>query len=208
MKIILLSLLLLHCLISPANANSVYRSLELQQDFHTKIPWQVSIITKDDSLSLCFTTYHEKQCAPILIPSIKVQYPANEVKPLTVLHDPLLLEVISKFSDNGSGALIKLEYWYYDHPSEHFKTAGHATLTEQSEYRWENGILITADAHMQEGETHFEPHHFEITAYRYASGNLQQVTRYVTRDKYPSFDEVDKIEVIVHELPTIRKQLR
>jgi hypothetical protein len=206
MRIFLLSLFLAYNLIDSANATPLGRSLELQQVFHTKIPWQVSVIAKEESLYLCFAANDEKQCSPIFIPSINVQYPANEIKQLAILQEPLLVEVISKFSDNGSGALIKLEYWYYNHSSDRFKQAGYVTLTEQGEYRWDNGALITANAYMQEGETHFAPHRFTITTYRYTSGGLLQVARYITRNKYPSFDDIDKIDVITHELSAIRKQ--
>lgn len=184
-------------------------SLKLQHFFHTKSPWEATIVSKDDSISVCFSSDAPMMsCTPVFFTVDKTHYPANKVRHLGILENPLLLELISEFSDNGSGLLIKLEYWYYDATSDRFKVAGNIPLSEQSEYGWYNGMLLTADAQINAGETHFSPHHFNIASYHYVpEKGLKQVMRYTTQKRYASLDAGDEIKVISQELSVICKKL-
>ncbi len=71
------------------------------------------------------------------------------------------------------------------------------------------GHIITADAvwDLAAGETHFARHRFAITVRQFdrTSGFYNDILQYVTSNKYPSLDEVDKIDVIQPELPKIQR---
>lgn len=148
----------------------------------------------------------------------KMILPFQTIKNLAVIH-PLpdkktpLLELVAKYESGVSGELSEILFFRYDKARDSFQKAGQITLTEQGE--WQiltqaelQGWLITADAIWDEGETHFSPHHFTITMYRYTpeKGYSKQQS-YTTAPKYPSFDDTDKIEVISHEMNGLQERI-
>jgi hypothetical protein len=91
------------------------------------------------------------------------------------------------------------------------------TFGNQSEYRFLNvatisdmPLLAIADASWGAGETHFSKHRFTVTIYSYdAKLNYYGLRdQYLTSGKYPSFDEVDVINVLEPEREEILARLR
>ena len=89
-------------------------------------------------------------------------------------------------------------------------------LSKQSEYRFVRGVgprgstvFTAADYVWGKGETHFSAHRFTFSVYTYDSRTRRfvRILRYVTARKYPSFDDVDVIDVIRHEIGEIRRRL-
>ena len=91
-------------------------------------------------------------------------------------------------------------------------------LTNQSEFKIWNlpqysvlPILVTADFiwDFDAGETHFAHHRYEISAYAFdpKTGRYQLKTSYQTRRKYAGLDDLDTIDVLDVERPTIRAKL-
>ena len=68
---------------------------------------------------------------------------------------------------------------------------------------------MTADARWETGETHFAPHHFDITVYKLKADrrSYTKVRTYRTAAKYPSLDDVDTINVIGPEMAEIEDAL-
>ena len=55
----------------------------------------------------------------------------------------------------------------------------------------------------------YGPHKFRINIYAYGeSGMFKSKEQYVTARKYPSFEDVNKIDVISHESNNIKKYFR
>lgn len=197
--------------------------IPLKQEFGTSKDWRVSAYqtTKDEAVSdipsrLCFEAEQQKpNCIHIVsaLPNGGVQYAYQAVKELSVNHEPHLLKYVAEFSGGGSGVLNQVSFWRYVKEVDSFQRAGLITLTEQGEYKTINEpalgkLLVTADARWSEGESHFSSHHFDVTVYRYdASSGYTKQFSYLTKVKYPSFDNIDKIDVISHELATIQKKL-
>ncbi len=89
-------------------------------------------------------------------------------------------------------------------------------LTEQSDHAiWQlqsispMPVLVTADYVWGKGETHFEKHAFEIRAYLYdfSKGNYSEKMRYRASGRYPSFDETDRVQVLIPERAEIIRRL-
>lgn len=195
------------------------KTLPLHQEFKTTKNWQLTAYQPsgddsepgDISAKLCFwesPDKKEKNCTDITSSSGKTQYHYQTVKELSITPVPHLVKLVAEFSGGGSGALTQLLFWRYDKNTDSFEKAGSVTLTEQGEYKLiDNKMLITADAHWREGETHFSPHQFTITGYNYArSAGYEKSFSYLTANTYPSFDDTNKIDVIDHEMPEIKKR--
>lgn len=89
-------------------------------------------------------------------------------------------------------------------------------VSEQSEYvalpltrNGHRGVFVTADYQLSSGETHFSPHHFIVRIFRLNVDRsaFTNVDTYTTARKYPSIDDVDRIEIIRYEMPQIDKRL-
>ena len=70
-------------------------------------------------------------------------------------------------------------------------------------------LFVTADFIWGEGETHFSEHRFRVTTYAFNSDTQRYSLRdrYVTRNKHPSLDEVDEVNVLDGEKPEILHRL-
>ena len=91
------------------------------------------------------------------------------------------------------------------------------TFGDQSEYRlWsvpsvsDMPLLVLADASWGAGETHFSKHRFSATVYSFdlALNVYSLRDKYLTSGKYPSFDEVDVINVLEPERGEILARLK
>lgn len=209
----------------PAHAEAAaYReikTLPLKQAFDTANDWHVTAFqpegeeaaTGDVSAKLCFWSEpanKQEYCTSITsaLPNGGMTYHYQTVKTLTVIPTPHLVEFVAEFSGGGSGTLRQISFWRYEKATDSFSQAGLVTLTEQGEYKLVDRVLITADARWGEGESHFSPHRFDITVYRYAPGSgYAKAFSYLTDKKYPSLDDTDTIDVISYELPEIKKRL-
>jgi len=91
-------------------------------------------------------------------------------------------------------------------------------LSEQSEYlTWEDKgissmpIITTADYNwsLAAGETHFARHHYSIRSYVWNASAFQYelLDGFSTSSRYPGFDEVQKIQVISHEIAVVKARL-
>jgi len=228
---IISALILLTCLCSaPAFAETSsfkeIKTLPLKQAFDTAKDWYVTAFQPEGSISededartgdvsakLCFWSEPDRKqehCTSITsgLPNGGMTYHYQTVKELAVIPTPHIVEFIAEFYGNGSGSLRQISFWRYEKTTDSFSQAGLVTLTEQGEYKLLDQMLITADERWGEGESHFSPHQFDVTAYRYtpASGYAKAFS-YLTARKYPSLDDVDTIDVISHELPEIKKRL-
>ena len=90
-------------------------------------------------------------------------------------------------------------------------------FSNQGEYRFLSQatfssyrLLIVADAHGETGETHFAAHRYRIRTFAYCDdrGSYGLTDQYLTVNKYPSLDEVGKIQVIGPEQQTIERRLQ
>jgi len=92
-------------------------------------------------------------------------------------------------------------------------------LTNQSEHRLWNlpqvsaqPVLACADFiwNVQAGETHFDPHRYQIDAYVFdpSRGKYLKKLSYATTKEYPGLNEMDEIRVLGAEKPTILARLR
>lgn len=124
------------------------------------------------------------------------------------------VRVRSQSSYGGSGWLDRVDLWTFDSSPDQFHLLHTFTVSGQGEVRIItdgplNGHVITADALWMAGETHFGRHHFAITVYRLdmSLGIYWELLRYVTKGRYPSFDDVDDIEVVSHEIPEVQRLL-
>ena len=83
---------------------------------------------------------------------------------------------------------------------------GTISVNEQSQVEIvHDSLLVVAQAEWAKDETRYAPHHFLIRVWNL---NHQPTTdapsfSYVTRWRYRSLDDVDTIDVIRHELPSI-----
>lgn len=91
------------------------------------------------------------------------------------------------------------------------------TFGDQSEYHFWNvpsisdmPLLVLADASSGPGETHFDKHRFLVTVYSFVpewhSYSLRD--KYLTSGKYPSFNDVDVINVLEPEREEIVARLK
>ena len=135
---------------------------------------------------------------------------------LSKINDRQALVFIAKFSGGGSGSLRLVTLWSYDKEVEGFvNVLPIVAISEQGEYKMlprskniRRDVLVTADYVWGERETHFSAHHYQIKVYRYTTtGKFVLVGTYVTKRKYKSLDDVDKIDVIRHELENVRRNL-
>jgi len=206
------------------------KTLSLKSEFNTTSDWHVTAWqpngknseTGNIAAKLCFwdsLANQQKNCTSItsMLPNDGMMYYYQTFNGLELIHpdatSPPLLKFSASFSGGGSGSLGQISFWKYDRQINRFEPSSHITLTEQGEYHLFNkgdlaGMLTTANAVWQAGETHFSSHHFYIEVYRFDSNNgyVKQLG-YLTPSSYPSFDEAEKIDVISHEIPRIEKLL-
>jgi len=228
---IISNLVLLVCLLSAsAFADSLnfkeVKTLPLKQAFSTIKDWHVTALqpegaisldedarTGDVSAKLCFWfvgSNRQEECTFINSALFNggMTYHFQTVRDLVVIPTPHLIAFITEFYGNGSEALNQLSFWRYDTLTDSFLQAGLVTFTEQGEYKLIDGMLIIADARWGDGETHFEPHYFDITVYRYVlDSGYEKIFSYLTAKKYPGLNDVNNIDVISHEIPKIMKRL-
>ena len=135
---------------------------------------------------------------------------------LSKTNDRQALVFIAKFSGGGSGSLRLITLWLYDKEVEGFvNVLPVVAISEQGEYKMlpqskkiPGDVLVTADYVWGERETHFSPHHYQITMYGCTeTGKFVLAGKYVTKRKYKSLDDVDKIDVIRHELENVRRNV-
>ena len=71
-------------------------------------------------------------------------------------------------------------------------------------------LLVLADANWGSGETHFSKHRFFVSVYSFDSALhvYSLCDKYRTVGKYPSFDEVDVINVLEPERPEVLARLK
>lgn len=211
--------------VAQATSFKEIKTLSLKQSFGTTKDWHVTAFqpegdilpdedarTGDVSDKLCFWVAgrdRQEKCTFITstLPNGGMTYHYQTVKKLEIIPAPHLITFIAEFYGNGSGALNQLSFWQYGKATDSFSQAGLVTLTEQGEYQLSDPLLITADARWGKDETHFSPHLFDITVYRYArDSGYVKVFSYLTAKKYPSLNDTDKIDVISHEMPEIKKR--
>lgn len=167
---------------------------------------------------LCFwleSDEKSEQCTLITstMPNTNLIYRYQTVKELSVVAKPHLVKFVAEFSGGASGLLIQISFWRYVQALGAFVESGLITLTEQGEYQFlgtdgRQDFLVTAEAQWREGEGQFSPHQFYIQVYLYnSSGRYGKALGYITQSKYPSLDDVDKIDLISYELAEIRKRL-
>jgi hypothetical protein len=119
----------------------------------------------------------------------------------------------------GSGTLEQTDLWTYQPAAEEFECIATLSTTNNGEVRiLDHGPLaehiVTADFvwNFAEGETHYEPHRYQMTVRRFdgASGFYDDILHYVTRNKYPSTADSpsNEADVVEHELPNIQRFLK
>ncbi len=134
------------------------------------------------------------------------------IKPIANKHTKLL-KFVTEFSAGTPNGLDQLSFWQYDKDYDDFRQTGEITISEQGEYKLFDkgklaGLLITASARWQVGvEAIFSPHKFYVNIYQYndSINGYINILGYLTPKKYPSFDDVDKIDVISNEIGRIIK---
>ena len=118
-------------------------------------------------------------------------------------------------SSGGSGSLTILAL-LDDHDGQVTNLLPKVALTNQSEYDlWRipgispMPILVTADFVWAQGETHFSPHRYRITAYAYdrQAGRYIERVNFTTQAIYPGLDNVDDINVLKPEKAEIVTRL-
>jgi hypothetical protein len=129
--------------------------------------------------------------------------------------DAILFEVRATAGGSGSTHLLALlvpgkgKYLWNLTPE--------LTFGDQSEYRlWhvpsisDMPLLVVAEASWGAGETHFSKHRFFVTVYSFdpALRVYSLRDKYLTSGKYPSFDEVDFINVLEPERDEILARLK
>lgn len=192
--------------------------------FNTKHTWHIEI--KRGSINPISSSSHTAQNAPVTLCFSTVDIVRNThcstvsqnrnnfslITPKTLIitdNNPPLVEFTVIYSNEGSGALVQYSLWQYESISESFAPAGEIILSEQGEYSAKDDWIYTADAILGAGETHFSPHYFMIKAYRIDKKNgLVQLIHYLTGGKYPSLDDVEKIDVLSHEKRDIQAKLK
>jgi hypothetical protein len=124
---------------------------------------------------------------------------------------------VPMFSGGGSGTLSLITLWVFNEQKKRFENIlPLITITNLGEYKilhgkgdQLDGTLVVADFVWEEGESHFEPHKYDITIYRYNQGDdlFERVGDYVTDKKYEGLDDADNIDVIRHEMKNIEKMI-
>lgn len=150
-------------------------------------------------LSLAFS--FSIQAAEKTIGRLNGNFDESKIISTETIEKPKLLLIVSEFSNNGSGALRLLNFWRYEALDESFKKVPdekqQIILSEQSQYKFKDGKLYTADAIIGEGETHFSSHYFKVDIYDFDKGKgFIKIKTYNTDKKYPSLDDVDSIDVL------------
>lgn len=199
---------LIGCFLVLCNASSAnaYSWLSLKVPFETELNWHIQAVRSNDSasISVCFIAPAEMR------PHCK-EYNEKErigyVRKLIVVPKPHLIELVLDFEDETS-KLTKVLYWRYQIGCECFQAAGDVAFSEQGEYLLKDGMLFTAQAVLKENETRYAAHHFIIMGYRFAAGKWEKALEYETPQKYPSLDQVDKIDVLSHEMLSISARMK
>jgi hypothetical protein len=131
----------------------------------------------------------------------------------------LLFSAIASASGSGSTKLLAL----LDIRNGQLNTLTDVKISEQGEYKiWQEpsisktALLVTADYVWGAAEGHLSAHRFKISTYdlgSVAGGDSRfQVyhlrDEYMTSQKYPSFDDVDRIAVLEQEKQEVLARLR
>jgi hypothetical protein len=141
--------------------------------------------------------------------------PKVKVVQLKPGRDALLFQVRATAGGSGSKNLLALlepgkgknlsnlllDVTFGDQSEHHFMNV--ATISDMP-------LLAIADASWGAGETHFSKHRFMVTVYSYdpALNYYGLRDKFLTSAKYPSFDEVDVINVLEPEREEILARLR
>lgn len=192
--------------------------------FNTKHTWHIEIkrgsinpissashIVQNAPATICFSTVDNVRSAHCSTVS-QNRNSFTLITPKTLIitdTNPPLIEFTVIYSNEGSGALTQYSLWQYESISESFAPAGEIILSEQGEYSAKDDWIYTADAILGARETHFSPHRFTVKAYRIGKeGGLTKAFHYITNRKYPSLDDVEKINVLPYEMPNIQAKLK
>jgi hypothetical protein len=131
----------------------------------------------------------------------------------------LLFTAIASASGSGSTTLLAI----LEVRNGQLVNLTDVKISEQGEYKiWQDrrisktALLVTADYVWGAAEGHFSPHRFKISTYdlgSFADGDPQFQAyhlrdEYVTSQKYPSLDDVDRIAVLEQEKPEVLARLR
>ena len=122
----------------------------------------------------------------------------------------------SMFSGGGSGTLTRLAILRYDSTNGHITNLlPYVAVTNVSERAMWNipgasqyPILVDADFIWGEGESHFEPHHFTVEAWKfdYSKDRYVKALSYRTSGKYEGGDSA-AVKVLAPERMTILQRL-
>ena len=127
-----------------------------------------------------------------------------------------VLFIAENHTEGGSGYLRLITLWTYSILDKKFvNLLPLIQITEQGEYRLLTakegieGLFVTADYIWGENETHFSPHRYKINIYFFNDGKKSYNLRkeYITKSKYKSLDDVERINVIMPELNKIKELL-
>ena len=122
----------------------------------------------------------------------------------------------AQFSGGGSGTLDSLAILRYESDGKIVNLLPFVGVTNQSDRAvWSIPevssfpILVTADFYWLDGETHFSPHFYTVSAYHFdaLSSQYMKAFSYRTSKKYPGLDDVDQIHVLEPERAEILRRL-
>lgn len=149
--------------------------------------------------------------------------PYQEVKELSIVQleinkEPMAGVVfIAKHHGQTLGKTLYVSIWTFDKQTGSFiNLLPKVSLSDQSEYKIYpsfgkrgEAILITADRIWNSNkETLYGRHKFEVKIFKLDGFKGYKLHhKYITKKKYPSYDEVENIEVIGPELNSIKKLL-
>ncbi len=217
-----------------ANSNEYLevKTLALAREFNTTSDWYVTAYQLKEGKGLYFTegkvaakicfwkdgTKKDESC----FTAEQGLHKYHEVKELSIVslqesRDPKKgVLFVAKHYGISITKEFHISIWVHNHKEDRFiNVLPMVSLTDQAEYKLVpvldngiEGILITADGIWIGGEEpRYGPHRFEITIYKYSreKGSFVLVERFTTKKKYKSFNDAETIDVIRHELNSIRK---
>jgi hypothetical protein len=175
---------------------------------------------------LCFSQKPDDASPPCFTPEAQVgtvKYAFQSVEALSVEQvfqvngSESAILFVARFSGGGSGSLRLLSLWKQVGTNQTLTNIlPRVLLTEQGEYKilpvtknGHHGVFVTADYRLDRDESHFSPHHFDISIYQLSAGRdaFAKIGSYETTKKYPSLDDVDEIQVITFEMVEIERWL-
>ncbi|MGB6064551.1 MAG: hypothetical protein WBG50_07060 [Desulfomonilaceae bacterium] len=118
---------------------------------------------------------------------------------------------VPMFSGGGSGTLNLITLWVFSEQMKKFvNILPVITITNLGQYKilhdrqdQLDGTLVIADFIWKEGETHFDPHQYEINIYKYNQEHrlFEMVGSFVTKDTYPEVE--GEYDIVSHEIENI-----